>query len=236
MTVPVQQLNNYVQTTLASGCTSIATVLTLTSLAGLPTSGNFMLRIDDALPATTFEWVEVTSVNIGASQVTATRGQEGTSPIAHSSGAAVGNKLSAAMLLRALPRGVLPGGYAEVQANQSPVTALTDLTNLTITITADGTRRVKITAYVALSSTVGSDTVALFIREGGTTLAGSYIAINASSGAGFNAPLILSFVPTAGSHTYKLTAQRIAGTGIIGMIANANNPAYILAEDIGGYA
>lgn len=195
-----------------------------------------MLRIDDQAPATTFEYVEVTSVNIGASQVTVTRGQESTSPLAHTTGAAVGNKITAAMLLRSFPWGVLPGGYAEVQANQTPTTSLTDLTSLTVTITATGTRRIKLTGYGAIASTVNTDTVALFIREGGTTIAGAYVSVNASSGSGFNDLVIYSFVPTVGSHTYKLSAQRIAGSGTVSLIASATNPAYLLAEDIGGYA
>lgn len=98
MTTPIQQLNNYAQTTLAVGCTSAALTINVTSAAGHPTAGNFMLRIDDVAPATTFEIVEATAVS--GTVYTVTRGQEGTTGIAHNAGAFVGNEPTAAMLQR----------------------------------------------------------------------------------------------------------------------------------------
>src|ERR1700694_5205279 len=99
--MPVQQIKNYAQTTLASGCTNVAVTLSVVSVAGWPTVGVFQLRIDDAASDTTFEIFQVTSVNVGANQVTVVRGgatAEGTSAIAHSAGAFCGNDLTALML------------------------------------------------------------------------------------------------------------------------------------------
>ena len=85
-----QQLANFVPgLTLAAPLTNSGLTATLSSVAGLPTVGPFRLRLDDPAPATTYEWTEVTSVNVGASQVTFTggagigRGLEGTTAIAH---------------------------------------------------------------------------------------------------------------------------------------------------------
>lgn len=107
--MPIQQLANYVQTTLASGCTAGAGTISVVSAAGLPTVGNFMLRIDDAAPATTYEYVECTGVS--GTTLTVTRGQEGTTGIAHIAGAIVGNDLSAGMLGRGFVQPIRARGY-----------------------------------------------------------------------------------------------------------------------------
>lgn len=234
--MPGQQFVNYVQTTLASGCTNIATVLTLVSVAGLPTVGNFRLRIDDVAPATTFEIVEVTSVNVGASQVTCTRAMEGTSGIAHSAGAFVGNKITAAMLLT-LPQGTLE--FHEVSAPQGTFTALTDLTGLAVTQFLVNGRRYRISTVVPLSTAGGTaDILAIAIREGATVLQGDQtLAVNQAGGfTTLRATKVI--VGDGASHTYKISAERSAGTGNVTMNAGGIQVgityyAHILLEDIG---
>jgi hypothetical protein len=68
--------------------------------------------------------------------------------------------------------------------------------------------------------------------EGATQLqSGDWIMRPANVSAKAVCSVILS--PSAGSHTYKLTALRAAGTGNITMAANSLAPAFILVEDIG---
>lgn len=95
-------LTNYIQTTLSANALSGDATLTVTSVTGWPTTGTFILRIDDVYPATTFEFVLVTSVNVGSNIVTVTRGQEGTTGIAHTAGAFVGNVVTAGMTVTKL--------------------------------------------------------------------------------------------------------------------------------------
>lgn len=234
MTTPAQQLANYAQTTLAVGCTAGATTLTLTSVAGLPTSGNFMLRIDDVAPATTFEYVEVTSVNVGASQVTCTRGQEGTTGIAHNAGAFVGNDLTAAMLQRSFGMGILAGGLARVVANQGTFTALTDITGLTVTVTLLAGRNYRLLCKVGYGSTISADQVQTSIFD---VTASAYVDQTNMTCPTANAveyrQLMAIVSPGAGSRTYKVNASRITGTGNITMFASATSAATLTIEDVG---
>src|SRR5437773_562988 len=58
--------------------------------------------------------------------------------------------------------------YAQVTANQGTFTALTDLTSLTVTVTIGAGRRIKITGYAGLGSSVANDYMQILIREGST--------------------------------------------------------------------
>lgn len=231
-----QQLANYVQTTLAAPMLSTDTTATLTSVAGLPTVGNFRLRIDDVSPATTFEFVEVSSVNVGTGVVTFSggagvgRGLEGTTAIAHAAGAIVGNDLTAAMLTLAFPLGSLPGGYAQTTTQQTLITTATDVTSCSITVTILAGRRYRLSAICGLISTVSNDTAGLTIMEGATQLrSGQVVCL----GTFITTSPSVILTPSAGSHTYKLQVLRVTGTGTISTDASGTNPVYILCEDIG---
>lgn len=125
-------------------------------------------------------------------------------------------------------------GDAQVTANQGTFTALTDLTGLTVSITVSAAfaaagRKIKIIGVVRLSSSVTTDTGVLSIREGGTTLQ-SAVSAPLSSSATVEAVAVIA--PTAGAHTYKLSAARNTGTGNITMVAAGTAPAIILVEAI----
>lgn len=131
------------------------------------------------------------------------------------------------------PGGALLNGYAQVIANQGPFTALTDLTGLAVTVIVAASRRIRVSGFVLLQSTVASDVVTLSLREGAATLiqAQSPTPTTAATNIDVDAQVVLA--PTAGSHTYKLSAQRAAGTGNITMFAGTQNPSWILVEDLG---
>jgi hypothetical protein len=224
----IQRLTNYVQTTLASGVTSGATSISVVSAAGLPTSGNFMLRIDDPAPATTFEYVECT--NVAGTTLTVTRGQEGTTGIAHSAGAIVGNDLTSAMLIRAFPLGWL--GDAETSTDQGTFTALTDITALAVTVTVGTNRKIRVSAFVAASSSVANDSVGVQIREGGTSLQEAQFLVGLNTTVEVGQSISVPLTPTAGSHTYKVSMRRVVGTGNITFRA-VSFVCYLLVEDIG---
>lgn len=228
-----QQVANYVQTTLASPMLSTDASMNVVSAAGMPTTGKFRCVIKDAAPATTFEIVEVASVSgttltlSGGAGVG--RGLENTTAIAHSTGATVGNDLTAYMLLARFPWGAL--GYAQVTANQTGITTQVDVTGLSVTVTVGTGRRIKITAYTAAAlSTVTTDNCEITINEGATQLSQAN-TIGGNGGAELLAQVVIQ--PSAGSHTYKVTALRALGTGSMTFSANANYPGFILVEDIG---
>lgn len=136
----------------------------------------------------------------------------------------------------------LPGGwigYAEVVAAQLSITTLTDLTGLSQAVTVNTSRRIMITGQV-MSQISATDTSAyLHIREASTTLHRVQVPAPTAGGGPSQEPRVWSVVltPSGGSHTYKLSMERNAGTGTVG-IAAANsapdvNPAFILIVDLG---
>lgn len=127
-----------------------------------------------------------------------------------------------------MPGGVL--GYAQVTANQTGITTVVDLTGLTVTVTVGSARRIQITGIALFQDGTIDTQVIMSIQEGATVLTQSAIDQGlAASNQTLNPMVILS--PTAGVHTYKLTAQASAGT--VQMTAAATTPAFILVQDIG---
>lgn len=123
-------------------------------------------------------------------------------------------------------------GYAQrTSAFTWATTAVTDVTDLSVTVTVpSGDRRIKITGYsrVIGSTATGANTVFFSIQEGATVLADT-VPVQTAANLGVFASPIASFVPTAGSHTYKLTA-RVNAAGTHTVDASATSPAFILVE------
>ena len=129
-----------------------------------------------------------------------------------------------------MPGGVL--GYAQVTANQTGITTVVDLTGLTVTVTVGSGRRIQITAIALFQDGTIDTQVIMSIQEGATVLQQAAIE---RGRCGLltrrSTPWSVILTPTAGVHTYKLTAQVPAGT--VQMTAAATTPAFILVEDIG---
>lgn len=131
-----------------------------------------------------------------------------------------------------VPLGALPGGYAQVTASQSGITTVTDLTGLTATVTVSAGRRIRITGSLAVGTTVANDIVRMSIKEGATVLQiRDAIGVTTTGNVNLEASIVLT--PSAGSHTYKLTLERLAGTGTESITAGTTFPNFILIEDIG---
>jgi len=147
--------------------------------------------------------------------------------------AGTSHKLSAAQLAAYFPNGTQGSSwYAQVTANQTPITALVDLTSLTVTVTVPAGRRLKITGYGILSSSVADDNASISIVEDGTTVQTASVTLRPVGNGVVCIPLVVR-TPAAGTHTYKLQAARGNGTGNITLNAGASQPAFILVEDIG---
>lgn len=127
------------------------------------------------------------------------------------------------------PLGTL--GYAQITANQTSITTLTDVTGLASTVTVGSGRRIRISFYChALGSNVVTDAVTMSIMEGATQLQDGNFEI--VTGFGTAASMSVVLTPSAGSHTYKIQAVR-QGSGSVTVFAGSADPAYILVEDIG---
>lgn len=123
-------------------------------------------------------------------------------------------------------------GFAEVTADQGPITTEVDLTSLTTTVTVRAGSRIRISAYVVGQPSAVNERYTVRIKEDGVTIqeAPQFQAALAAINATVFTP---SRVRTgiSGSHTYKLTMVRLNGAGNF-TVAASLFPAYILVEDI----
>lgn len=130
----------------------------------------------------------------------------------------------------ALATSAITLGYAQVTANQTGITAVADLTGLSVTVTVPaGGRRIKVTGQVLMSNGTANGSSALFIYKDGSQV--QQVNVN-NTGAGYavTTTAIFSDVATAGSHTYKLRGQGLVGTTSVA--AGATFPSFILVEAI----
>lgn len=123
-------------------------------------------------------------------------------------------------------------GYAEVTANQAGITTEVDLTGLTVTVTVPAGRRIKITGHVGYFNDTVNGGFLLNIKEGATVL-NRFISYETQASNGVTNHAEAVILPTAGTHTYKLTGTR-AVVGTVTVEAAATIPSFILVEDITG--
>lgn len=121
-------------------------------------------------------------------------------------------------------------GYAEKTAtNQTGISAITDLTGITVTVTVGTNRRIKVTGHCGVQQITGAGTGEITIREAAVSLARGYRTLATNDFATLD-PVYIS-TPSVGSHTYKLSMATTANT--INTVYGTDNPAFILVEDIG---
>lgn len=131
----------------------------------------------------------------------------------------------------------MPGGwigYSIITTGQSSITTITDLTNLSVTVTVNSNRLIRVTGVGSIVRSVADGITLGYIREGSTTL-GRWGVFDATS-ANTNSPTQSGSViltPSSGSHTYKLSLEQLTGTGSSGIQAGATFPAHIIVEDLG---
>lgn len=133
--------------------------------------------------------------------------------------------------ISSIPGGCL--GWVEVTTNQTGITTATDLSGLSLAITAATARLLKITAKVPVSSATADDRVGISIKEGSTVLSGDQTTL-----AQVSLPYTLLAVAvvefTAGSHTYKVSLGISGGaTGPIRTDHVSNGRSLLLVEDMG---
>ena len=129
-------------------------------------------------------------------------------------------RLSPPPRLNALPKGVL--GYAQVTAGQAGITTtITDLTGLSVTVTCEASRRIRVTGHGTAVQRTAIGLPIGYIREGSTTLSEwlrNSLGINEQAAS--ESSVIIT--PTAGSHTYKLSLNTTAST--VDSAASATRP------------
>lgn len=126
-----------------------------------------------------------------------------------------------------------PTDPVQLTANSATFTALADIAGFSITFTAVANRMYKIEVFANVSSSVAGDWAALRLRTSG----GSQIQSCQCELPVINEEQTLNMVafvtPGAGSVTYKVSGERLSGTGNIMVEASATMPAIISVQDFG---
>lgn len=125
-------------------------------------------------------------------------------------------------------------GYAEVTAGQTGISAAANLTGLSVTVTVPAGRRLRITGHGQIANDATAGSALGEIMEGGTTLGRWCRNDVPASATTFSDEGGIIVSPTAGTHTYNLRLSKNVGGGVIDFQATANNPGFILVEDITG--
>lgn len=125
-------------------------------------------------------------------------------------------------------------GYAQVTTYQTGIgTGGADLAGLAVTVTVPAGRRLRVTGHAIFQKLTAAGWVNLEIKQNGVAInedLNRFDSFGATSFWTAHAAAIVS--PSAGTHTFKLTAT--AETNTADLVAAATFPAYILVEDITG--
>jgi hypothetical protein len=132
-------------------------------------------------------------------------------------------------------RGLPSGTLAQVSTTTNSASTSTNVDWITAPpITADGTRRVKITFNTLGNTSTANDLFRLNLMEGSTVLQYAQAKLVIAGGGGQAGVVgVWQGVPAAGSHTYKLNVNLATGVGPVTAIASSTNPSILLVEDIG---
>lgn len=132
-----------------------------------------------------------------------------------------------------LPAGWL--GYVEKTADQTTISSEVDVSSLTVTVTVNANRRLYLVAFVNAGGTVVDNRIAVWIKEGATQLQGAVASVPIADASlttmSFSPSAVIT--PSAGVHTYKITAGRITGAGTFNIQASSTSPCYLLVRDVG---
>lgn len=126
----------------------------------------------------------------------------------------------------------MPWGFialSEAIADSGGFTAPAEMINVALPATRPANRRVKLSAHGNYEAFGAASQVGLIIQEAAIAIISATETIGA---AGQRSTLEASrvIVPTAGAHTYRFMAS---GNTLASIKATANDPMWIVAEDIG---
>lgn len=126
----------------------------------------------------------------------------------------------------------MPGGwigYVETSSNQNGFSTEVDATSLTLTLTPNSSRRLRVSGQIYVNVGTATSTVILRLKEDGVTIQQS--AVQPNDTADFiSMPIAAVSTPSTASHTWKFTVQVEAGTADV---ENSTSKGWLLVEDIG---
>jgi hypothetical protein len=123
--------------------------------------------------------------------------------------------------------------YAQRTSNSTSFSAATDLPSLTVTWTAQATRRYRISSWFKMSADNATQIIVTQITDGSNVVQLQVETDARSSGIAYSVPMELIQTGLSGSITRKVRALRFGGSGNINLVAAADAVAFIMVEDIG---
>ena len=138
-----------------------------------------------------------------------------------------GNVLTADQMNR-LPWGVV--GAASKTADQTGITAVADVSGLSVTFTANSTRIYRTTVYSLVQQVTAAASTWLRLTDGSGVQKSQWLQTSVAN-AYYGASISLYETNLSGSVTRKVRAEASAGS--VSIIAAATYPAIIIVEDVG---
>jgi hypothetical protein len=120
-------------------------------------------------------------------------------------------------------------------SNQGSITALADVTSVSVAFTALVNRRYRVSALAFLSTTVAADQYQMLVTNAANTIliGGEDRKDMPTAGRFYQATIPAAFdTPAAGSVTYKMRVARANGTGTL-TVNSTSVPTVLLVEDAG---
>ena len=144
----------------------------------------------------------------------------------------VAGEIVTANKMNQIPKGVL--GYAFRTSNISGLSGgPVDLTDLSVQVTVQADRVIRVIGYVwAWSGPTAGEEADFSVREGNNRLHAKRL-VAAATGRVEGGAVQALIRPSAGTHTYKLSFERLSGSSNWTLNASSQAPAYILVEDLG---
>lgn len=144
----------------------------------------------------------------------------------------VAGEIVTANKMNQIPKGVL--GYA---FRTSHITNLSggpvDLPDLSVQVSVPAGRIIRVVGYVRAWDGPAQGEEANFLVREGNDILGIKRLIAAANNSAEGGAVETLLRPSAGTHTYKLSFQRVSGSSNWRAQASEAVPAYILVEDIG---
>ncbi len=128
-------------------------------------------------------------------------------------------------------------GYAQSTGSPGSGTTLADLSGLSVAVSVPAGRKLLVTGHCPIRIDGLNDRVTGWIREGSTKHGafGDFRGGVADQTFMYHGSARINS-PSSGSHTYKLSAERVGGTAGVwnaSVGVSSDEPAYIMVEDIG---
>lgn len=124
---------------------------------------------------------------------------------------------------------------ARVSTNQTGITALTDVTGLSVTVNVPAGRTLMVTGRLQVYNASGNGDMYIPIMGDGAEVGRLAYLTGTVAGYWYEVNGAAIVTPTAGTHTYKIQAQKYSGGGSMETSSSSSQPGYIVVEDITGY-